>query len=82
MAIPSLSDNALALMHQAKDPASPEEVFLAWLLNLPDSVNASDAAATEVVRLDRARLGSRRGKRLRELFVAAAQCSVPKGPLS
>jgi hypothetical protein len=78
MAIPSFSDNALRMMRLAEGPASPEEVFLARLLSLPDSVDASDAAAAEVVRLDRARLRSPRGKRLRELFAAAAECAVQK----
>lgn len=78
MAIPSFSDNALRMMRLAEGPASPEEIFLAWLLSLPDSVDASDAAAAEVVRLDRARLRSPRCKRLRELFVAAAECAVQK----
>jgi hypothetical protein len=38
--------------------------------------------AAEVVRLDHAQLRSRRGKRLRGLFVAAAECAIPKGRLS
>ena len=82
MAIPSLSDNALRTAPLAEGLASPEEIFLAWLLCLPDGVDASDAAAGEVVRLDRARLRSPRGKRLRELFVAASKCAVPVGRLS
>jgi hypothetical protein len=57
------------MMRLAKGPASPEEIFPAWLLSLPDSVDASDAAAAEIVRLDRARLRLPRGKRLRELYV-------------
>jgi hypothetical protein len=82
MAMPSLSDNALALMHRAKDPASPEEIFLAWLLRLPDDVNAYDAAAIEVVCLDSARLRSARRRRLRQLFVEAAQCRAATARLS
>jgi hypothetical protein len=69
-------------MRLAGGPASPEDIFLAWLLSLPDGVEAADAAAAEVVRLDRAQLRSRRGKRLRELFVAAAECAIPRGRLS
>jgi hypothetical protein len=80
--IPSFSDNALSGMQRVEGSASPEEVFLAWLLSLPDSVDASDAAVAEIVRVDRAQLRSPRGKRLRELFVAAAECAVPKGRLS
>jgi hypothetical protein len=82
VAIPSFSDNALRAMQRTEGSASPEEVFLAWLLSLPSDVDVTDAAAAEVVRLDRAQLRSRRGKRLRELFMAAAECAVPKGRLS
>jgi hypothetical protein len=62
----------------AEGLASPEEIFLAWLLSLPDGANASEAAAAEVARLDQRSLRSRCGKRLRELFVAAAECSGQK----
>jgi len=82
VAIPNFSDNGLRTMRLAEDAASPEEIFLAWLLSLPDRVNASDAAAAEIVRLDQAQLRSSRGKRLRELFVAATECAVPSGRLS
>lgn len=80
MAIPKLSDSALRTMRFTEELASPEEIFLAWLLSLPDGVDASCAAAAEIARLDRAR--SVRGKRLRQLFVAAAECAVHKGRLS
>jgi hypothetical protein len=70
------------MMRFAEGSASPEEIFLAWLLSLPVGVDAPSAAATEVERLDRVRLRSAHGKRLRELFVAAAECAVPKGRLS
>ena len=69
-------------MRLAVGPASPEEIFLAWLLSLPDGVDVSSAASAEIVRLDRARLGSACGKRLRELFVATAECAVPNGRLN
>jgi hypothetical protein len=69
-------------MRLAEGLASPEEVFLAWLLSLPDGVDITSAATAEIVRIDRVRLRSTRGKRLRELFVAAAECAVPKGRLS
>jgi hypothetical protein len=69
-------------MRLAEDLASPEDIFLAWLLSLPDGVDPSDAAAAEIVRLDRAPLRSPRRKRLRELFVAAAKSAAPKGRLS
>ena len=58
----------------------------------PDGKTATTSGATdnwtyafgaaEVVRLDHAQLRSRRGKRLRGLFVAAAECAIPKGRLS
>jgi hypothetical protein len=82
LAIPSLSDNALEVMRLAEDLTSPEDIFLAWLLSLPDGVDPSDAAVAEIVRLDRARFRSPRRKRLRELFVAAAKSAAPKGWLS
>jgi hypothetical protein len=69
-------------MRLAEGPASPEEIFLAWLVSLPDGVDVSTAAAAKIVRLDLARLRSARGKRLRELFVAAAECAVPTGRLN
>lgn len=82
MAIPSFSDNAFQTMRAAKGPASPEEIFLTWLLRLPDGVDASEAAAGEITRLDLARLRSPRGKRLHELFVAAAKAAATKRRLS
>jgi hypothetical protein len=82
VAIPSLSDNALALMRQTEGSDSPEDVFLAWLLSLPDDLDPSDAAAQQLVRLDRIRLRSPQGKRLRELFVAAAEFGAAKGRVS
>ena len=82
MAIPSFSDNALQMMRLAEDLASPEDIFLAWVLSLPDGVDPSDAAVAEIVRLDRARLCSPRRKRLRELFTAAAKSAAPSGRLN
>jgi len=48
-------------------------------VSLPNGVDVSTTAAAVIVRLDLARLRSVRGKRLRELFVAAA---VPTGRLN
>jgi hypothetical protein len=79
MAIPKLSDASLRMMRFADDLASPEEVFLVWLLSLPDGVDASGAAVAEIARLDCVRLHSARGRRLRELFVAATECSISNG---
>jgi hypothetical protein len=69
-------------MAAPEGPASPEEVFLAWLLSLPGGVDVSSAAAAEIVRLDHARLRSARGKKLRQLFLAATKCAVPRGRVS
>jgi hypothetical protein len=82
VAVPIFSDNALRAMRSAETSACPEGIFLAWLLDLPDNVDVSDAATAQVVRLDQVRIRSGRGKRLRELFVAAAECAVPKGRVS
>jgi hypothetical protein len=76
--MPNLSDNALRMMKFIEGPASPEEFFLAWLFSLPNEVDVGQRAAAEVIRLDRAQPRSRRGKRLRQLFVAAAECALPK----
>jgi hypothetical protein len=80
--MPSFADNALWAMRRPEGPAAPEENFLAWLLSLPDDVSAPEAAAKEVVPLDSAHPLSSHGKRLRELFEAAAECAVPNGRLS
>jgi hypothetical protein len=66
----------------ARVMASPEEIFLTWILNLSDGVDASEAAVGEIARLDRLRPYSPHLRRLRELFVAAAVCPAPKGRLS
>ena len=70
----------LGILHTvdaAEGAASPEKVFLASLLGILDTVDASDGAVAKIARLDRALLRSPREKRLRELFVAAAECPVP-----
>jgi hypothetical protein len=69
-------------MRLAEDLASPEDIFLAWLISLPDGVDPCEAAAAEIMRLDRVRLRSPRRKRLRELFAAAAKSAAPKSRLS
>lgn len=52
-------------------------MFLASLHGILDTVDASDGAVAQIARLDRAPLRSPREKRLRELFVAAAECPIP-----
>ena len=83
MAIPSFSDNALRSMRPTEGLASPEEVFLAWLLSLPDGVDVSSAATVGKFGASTTPGFVRPGGRdSRELFVAAAKCAVPKGRLT
>jgi len=82
IAVTRLAEDPLDRICVAKDLASPEEIFLAWLLGLPGGVDATDAAAEVIVRLDRLRPHSPGGRRLRELFLAAAKCGVPERRLS
>jgi hypothetical protein len=82
MATPIQSASPATTTRTARVLASPEEIFLAWLLSLPDDVDATDAAAEEIARLDRDQLRSPEATRLRELFVVAAKCAVPRGRLS
>ena len=66
----------------AKALPTPEEVFFAWLLNLPDDIDPSVAAAEEIARLDRYPLGSVEARKLRQLFQSAVDCAVPKRGMS
>jgi hypothetical protein len=75
-------DDAIALVLPSDRAPSPKEIFLAWLLGLPDGVDASEAAAAEIARLDRTRLPSPQCDKLRELFVEAATCASPTGRLN
>lgn len=58
---------------------APEDVFLVWLLNLPDGADLAAAARSEIARIDRSRLRNAKVARLRDLFVEAA-CSADAPP--
>jgi hypothetical protein len=66
----------------AKALPTPEEVFFAWLLNLPDDVDPSVAAAKEIARLDGYKPRSADAQKLRELFQSAVDCAIPKRRMS
>jgi len=57
---------------------SPEEIFLCWLLDLPDGADIRAAAAQEIARLDRHRPLASGPKRLRALFESANECKLAK----
>ena len=52
---------------------SPEDVFIAWLLWLPDGVDLQEAALREVARLDRRPALPPGAERLRDLLLAVAR---------
>lgn len=52
--------------------ASPEEVFLAWLVALPEGVDVAAAARKQITRLDEAAAVSPPLRRLRALLEEAA----------
>ena len=52
---------------------SPEDVFIAWLLWLPDGVDLPEAALQEVARLDRRPALSPGAERLRDLLLAVVR---------
>lgn len=52
--------------------ASPEEVFLAWLVALPEGVDVAAAARQQITRLDEAVAVSPPLRRLRALLEEAA----------
>jgi len=52
---------------------SPEQLFLVWLLGLPDGVDPADAASEEVMRLDRIGPLPPPATKLRDIFLAAAK---------
>lgn len=51
----------------------PEDVFLAWLLGLPDGTDPAQAARAEIARLDRAAPLAAGPRRLRELMAELAR---------
>jgi hypothetical protein len=61
---------------------TPEEVFFAWLLNLPDDVDPSVAAAEEIARLDSYKPRSTDAQKLRQLFQSAVDFGISKRRMS
>lgn len=55
------------------DRQKAEDVFLAWLLHLPDGTDLAEAARREIDRLDEAAPLPHEPRRLRSLFVEAVQ---------
>lgn len=51
----------------------PEDVFLAWLLALPDGADTTEAARREIARLDRAAPLAPGPERLRQLMIELAR---------
>ena len=58
---------------------APEDVFLVWLLDLPDGADLAAAARREIARIDRSTVRTANVARLRDLFVEAA-CSAGAPP--
>lgn len=54
----------------------PEDIFLAWLLQVPEGVDLAAAAQREVERIDQSRVRGMAVARLRDLFVAAARSAA------
>lgn len=57
---------------------APEDVFLVWLLGLPDDADVAAAARTEVARLDRLVALPAAAVRLRALLVQATRPMAPR----
>lgn len=53
----------------------PEDVFLVWLLGLPEGADPAEAARIEIARIDAAGLADDRLHRLRALFGALTRTS-------
>ena len=62
-----------AASSQRRSLPSPEDVFIAWLLWLPDGVDLPEAALQEVARLDRRPALPPGAERLRDLLLAVAR---------
>ena len=58
---------------QRRSLPSPEDVFIAWLLWLPDGVDLPEAALQEVARLDRRPALPPGAERLRDLLLAVVR---------
>ena len=62
-----------AASSQRRSPPSPEDVFIAWLLWLPDGVDLPEAALQEIAKLDHRAALPPGAKRLRDLLLAVAR---------
>ena len=62
-----------AASSQRRSLPSPEDVFIAWLLWLPDGVDLPEAALQEVARLDLRPALPPGAERLRDLLLAVAR---------
>ena len=58
--------------------ARPEDVFLLWLLQLPEGADIAEAARKEIVRLDGAAPLAPGPARLRELMAEAVETGSPR----
>lgn len=58
----------------------PEDVFLAWLLALPEGMDLAQAARREIARLDAAAPLGPGPARLRGLFIEAATAAAANAP--
>lgn len=53
--------------------ASPEDIFLAWVIGLPDGTDVAAAARDRIIRLDEAGCASEPARKLRGLLEQAAE---------
>lgn len=58
---------------QRRSLPSPEDIFIAWLLWLPDDVDLPEAALQEIAKLDHRAALPPGAKRLRDLLLAVAR---------
>ena len=58
----------------------PEDVFLLWLLQLPEGTDVAEAARKEIIRMDRNPPLSPKAARLRELMAEATESGASQAP--
>lgn len=63
---------ALSPVRSPLAQASPEDIFLAWLVGLPDGTDIAAAARDRIIRLDEAGFSSEPARKLRGLLEQAA----------
>jgi hypothetical protein len=64
----------------ARKTRSPQELFLAWLVDLPDGISVAREAMNEIARIDAVPAPSKELLALRALFHQAT--AIPSGPPS